>query len=187
MKIDEFVKEYSEADKNEKTDLIREHIVNAYIPYLRKVACAEAIVKQTQFDEDGQVRLNTPIRYLVTLTQAVAEYTDLESSGNTDEDFDKLQSCGALANIIDAIKPDFTVYENVVQMQADDVYANETQLTAYMDKTKKEILDMANELLDTISESVENAADNALKSQDNNKVQNKDNVQDSNKPQGETE
>lgn len=166
MKVNDFVDEYKKADEKGKKKLVAEHVTRPYVPYLTKVAVAQAIVDQTQYVRDenateeegrmprGEYRLNTPIRYLVTLMQMVAEYTDLEQSENTYDDFDALQECGALSNILEAVQNDFTIFENVVQMTADDVHATENSLVTHLKEVETALLDSAQELADSINDEI---------------------------------
>lgn len=164
MKVNDFVDEYKKADEKGKKKLVAEHVTRPYVPYLTKVAVAQAIVDQTQYVRDenateeegrmprGEYRLNTPIRYLVTLMQMVAEYTDLEQSISTADDFDALQDCGALSDFLTYVQDDFTVFENVVQMVADDVYAEENSLVRHLQELERKLGD---EILPEIADSIE--------------------------------
>lgn len=149
MKIKDFVEEYKQANEADRRELIATHIERHYIPYLTKVACGQAIVNQTQRvktddktnNANGLILADTPVRYLATIMQEVAEYTDLEQSEGTAEDYDALQECGSLAPLRDAIGTDLNIFEDVVQMVYDDTWTNETNLGRQMSAAIKPLYD----------------------------------------------
>lgn len=166
MKIDEFVKLYKEADDDKKERLIHEHVVRDYLPYLQKIALAEAIVVQTQYPKDDggdpmAFEQNTPLRYMITLMQLIAQYTDLEEGDSTAEAFDELQECGALGKFIDAVQGDFTIFENVIEMTMDDTYQRETDLVRHLTRLESDVLDGLNDLVNSVNASIQQAQENA--------------------------
>lgn len=186
MKVNDFVGEYKKSDESARQELIAAHITRHYVPYLEKVASGKAIVDETQRvktgdktgktgdeldkqDElEGLILSDTPVRYLVTIMQEIAEYTDLEQSVGVAEDYDALQECGSLALLRDAIGTDLNIFDDVVQMVYDDAWTNETNLGRQMSAAIKPLYDdllsfieyIAGQLQEITSESASQEEDN---------------------------
>lgn len=185
MKIDEFVKEYVKADEDGKKKLVNEHVVRDYLPYLDKIALAEAIVVQTQYpkDDGGDMmgfEQNTPLRYMITLMQLIAQYTDLEEGDSTAQAFDQLQECGAMGKFIDAVQRDFTIFENVIEMTMDDTYQRETSLVRHFTQLEKDVLDGMQDLVDNVNAAIQQTANDTEEDDDK-----KESVDDKEETEGE--
>ena len=125
--------------QEEKESFVREHIKNEYVPYEKKQAVAEAIVKASYWAKDGDreyLHINSAAKYMLTCLSMVDLYTDIERNrGNSKalEDFNTLNSYGVFDIIIKFADPkEIKEFDMVLQMACDDLIANEYENHAFI-------------------------------------------------------
>lgn len=135
MKINEFIRKYNEVKKNAS---LVEKLINEikkespYIPFINKVALAQAIVNATMVDsETDLLSVNTPKKYVLAIMTVIFETTELEQSDPEDnlgifKDYDLINS----ANLWDVllvkteIKAEYEEFNTVLKMVSDDLIQN---------------------------------------------------------------
>ena len=163
ISIDMFIKAYKANSKaKDKTfeEFIDKHITTKYVPFLKKEAYCDAIVRSTSFVKEGDIELveiNSASRYLCFIMRLIDLYTDIELSdysgdngANLATDYDKLNEVGAVNVLLSAIpEAEFTEFNSLLKLKLDDLYDNEYSVTALFYNLKKSL---------TISEDVINSA-----------------------------
>lgn len=134
MKIKEFIEGLPKDDVNREL-FIKSHVVRQYVPLAEKQARANIIVNSSYYDDEGQFRINSVSRHMLTALSFVLAYTDLELSGEglALSDYDNLAEAniyGIIQSYIPAIELD--EFSTVIEMTADDVEKNENAPSAYI-------------------------------------------------------
>lgn len=62
--------------KNDKNEIIKEHINNSYVSIKEKIKNASFICENTMFD-NGVVDINSPLQYIYTCITIVQMFTDI--------------------------------------------------------------------------------------------------------------
>ena len=154
MKIEEFVSYYKMA-KNKKAEC-EKRIQNKYVPFLEKITECDRIAKATTLikknpEDPGIYHQSTPARFLFFNLTMIARYTDIELTDAPYEDYDKLNECGALDDLISAMPVhEFKEFNTLLSMTVDDFMANERDLTAYLDR---KLVDMI-QILEAVNKGV---------------------------------
>lgn len=128
MTVQEFITNYK-IDKD-----VMKHVKTKYIPYLKKVAVCQKIVKTTSYVDD-KFMIDTPARIMFGLLSKVKLYTDIDVDfSKADEEFDALTESGMMDKIMGCI-PDEEIarFNAILTMVADDFMINERSVTSYLD------------------------------------------------------
>ena len=139
IKAKEFVEQYNATDTMMKESFIRDHIVNDYVPYTRKIAKSKNIINATsKIEVDGEsiYCVNSPSRFLLFTMNLIEEYTDIEIDYEKSivETFDLLDSNGLIALLLNAMpQNDRKMFQMVFDMVRDDAYESERSLVGWMD------------------------------------------------------
>ena len=161
MKIDTFVKNFKvEQTRNE---YLSKTIKREYVPYVTKVADCERIARSCNHIEVAGKRkynVNSPAQAMMFILLLLSRYTNIDISYNA-EDYDKLQSIGAIKAIIEMIPAgEYQEYSTVMRMVNEDMAVNENSLTLRFDDFKESIVMAVNRYL----EGIEAAANDVLES-----------------------
>lgn len=143
MKVEKFVHDYRIANKIKDggINFIKEHMTNAYIPYLEKMTRCQLLVNSCWYRTDPvtnikRLVINSPNLYVMFTMELVSEYTDINPQWEGTkivEDYDALRKSGILAQILALIpKSEFSEYNSVLNMIKDDVIKNEYEVGAYI-------------------------------------------------------
>lgn len=125
--VKEFVDGYSNLKSEQLKDkYIKENLeIKEYIPYNLKMAIAQNIVKHSCFDENKNLKISSPIRYLLYTRSLITKYTNLkENSENSSflEEYDALSSTNLLEKVISKIpNKELVEFETIVDMTFNDV------------------------------------------------------------------
>ena len=135
MKINEFIGRYNEVKKNAS---LVEKLINEikkespYIPFINKVALAQAIVNATMVDsETDLLSVNTPKKYALAIMTLIFETTELEQSNPEDnlgifKDYDLINSAHLWDVLLvkTEIKAEYEEFNTVLKMVSDDLIQN---------------------------------------------------------------
>lgn len=155
MKIKEFVEMYK---KNMMIDLNKILKVNPYVSIALKEKAADLILEQCTEKVNGRYYLNSVERYLLFITTVIGLHTNLEFSGEEDEEYsvieeyDELSKNGLIIKIIDLFREDYEICQEILNMKTADIMQhNETleqtiygwlnNLTEILSKTTQEMVD----------------------------------------------
>lgn len=153
MKVNEFVKGYTEADNH--TQYIIDNIAfSQYAPFNTKVAYAESIITNTSTYENGLVKRDTVRRHLMTEWSLLRLYTNLQlEPENVINDYDALGSCGALKdvlNVIETLTYDSKDFVAIVEDKEKDRDYNTSEIHNFIAKCVVSLSPMVTPLLSTI-------------------------------------
>ena len=140
MKIMAFMTTYKfKKDDDERRNMIAEHVKNEYVPYEKKADYAQAIINNCYWETvDGvkKFHVNSIAKYMMTCMAIIDLYTDIErqkADGKMLEDFNWLNSSGALDLIIQKIDPkELKEFNMVLKMTEDDLMTNEYENHAFI-------------------------------------------------------
>lgn len=144
MTTKEFIEKYEAlADKDKEQFLIEAKTVD-YIPYEKKVAHCEKIVKTSTTNAEGKFWSNTPLQYVLFSLTLVDLYTDITIDfDNTLAEFNLLNEKRVIENIRYIIPSrEMTEFETILKMVIDDQLENLRSLAGYMDNLS-EVFDIA--------------------------------------------
>lgn len=129
--------------EEEKLQMVREHILDQYVPFEKKADIAKAIVDNSYWRNekiDGEKRkvlhIDSVANYMLKCMAIVDLYTDIErqkGDGKMLEDFNTLNGSGVLDFIIQSISQrELKEFNMILQMTQDDVIANEFENHAFI-------------------------------------------------------
>lgn len=167
MNINDFIKEYSNSIKK---DIVKKHIIKRYIPYERKIAICNNIVKNADYTfmveatEKSYYSPNTPIRFVLFCMSLIQEYTDIKLDLLDDKvdvigGFNKLDQVGAIEDIIAELDCEYEKLKVVLEMVVNDTEYKENNLVSFL--TTK--LDSIKAIYDVTLPIIENNITNFLK------------------------
>ena len=144
IKLSFFMTKYKIKKTNdEKLQMVKEHVLNQYIPFEKKADIAKAIVDNSYWREEeinGEKRkilhIDSVANYMLKCMAIVDLYTDIErqkGDGKMLEDFNTLNGSGILDFIIQSIdQRELKEFNMILQMTQDDVVANEFENHAFI-------------------------------------------------------
>jgi len=144
IKLSFFMTKYKIKKTNdEKLQMVKEHVLNQYIPFEKKADMAKAIVDNSYWREEeinGEKRkilhIDSVANYMLKCMAIVDLYTDIErqkGDGKMLEDFNTLNGSGVLDYIIQSIdQRELKEFNMILQMTQDDVVANEFENHAFI-------------------------------------------------------
>lgn len=166
IKLDEFVDEYNNKKTyDEKMNFIKQHIINEYVPYEKKISVAQAIVDNSYWvkieKEDGTVEkslhVNSPAKYMLSCMAIITLYTDIIRSDNLLVDFNILNSSRMIDCIIENIdKKEIDEFKMICKMMVDDTIANEYENHAYFEKQIDKIIELSKKIIPMLLEHANN-------------------------------
>lgn len=159
MKIDKkyTVKDFCEDYKDEKKrDVLLSNVVkNHYVPFEQKIAICQKVVELSYYvkeeingKEYKRPRINSSTQYVLFNLYLVNEYTNiLVQFKNTIEEFNLLNGCGALDDIIVRINDrESKEFRMVLDMAESDLLQNEYEIHAYVNN----LMDRVENIVDTV-------------------------------------
>ena len=140
MNINDFINEYN--DSQNKEEIIKKHIINRYIPYERKIAICNNIVKSADYTPVVEVTdrsyysPNTPIRFVFFCISLIQEYTDIEldmldKKIDVIGSFNKLDKVGVIEEIISELGREYKILKTVLEMVVNDTECKESNLVNF--------------------------------------------------------
>ena len=131
MKVVEFVKLYKESkvqntkiNPNAVEDFIREQIgVIEYIPFAKKLDIINNITSEIVKEVDGVKKVNSVAQYMAFITAMLSSHTTLEFD-DIYEDYDALNSCGLIEQIVALFAKDYNEFETLLKMTITDELAD---------------------------------------------------------------
>ena len=144
IKLSFFMTKYKIKKTNdEKLQMVKEHVLNQYVPFEKKADVAKAIVDNSYWREEeinGEKRkvlhIDSVANYMLKCMAIVDLYTDIErqkGDGKMLEDFNTLNGSGILDFIIQSIdQRELKEFNMILQMTQDDVVANEFENHAFI-------------------------------------------------------
>lgn len=143
--------------------------VKEYIPYLEKVTRAETLVKKTSFDDNGDLKLNTPAKYMFHTLTIVDMYTDIDVDfTNAPEEYDLLRKSNIDTTVIfNAIpKNELEEFDMLVDMIAKDLVFNVGTPQAYISRQVERFTTIASTtltpVLEKLGDQIENLDDKQI-------------------------
>lgn len=131
MKVTDFIEQYN--NSTDKAKFTKKIIHRQYVPYSEKIAIAVHIVQMSSYDECGNFRLNSPLRYLLWVQAVLQSYTTLELGQNFASAYDALDQAGVVEEIINAVGRDAESLQTIIGMTLDDLMTNERELPSYIE------------------------------------------------------
>lgn len=159
IKVADFVEKY----ESYPTELSQNKYLSAtikirkYVDYATKVAIANQIIKQSCFDKQGNIRIDSIYKYFLYIVSIISLYTNLEMDAtNSASDYDMLDKNGLIEKIVNLIpENELAEYRTIVQMAYDDCMTNNYDIRAMVNKMILSIQPIIstnlNEFLDKLS------------------------------------
>lgn len=163
MDIGKFVEEFDKAVAKDRAQkkasetirLIKKHITNPYVSYEVKMSEANKIADLSMYTtvDDKQIfKMNSPLRYMLSMMAVVRCYTDLEwDKTNATIQFDILESRGFFEILVNEIGPDYDKFQTVLSMVVDDKLTNERSLVSFLETKVEALGTTLNTVLDQIA------------------------------------
>lgn len=105
-------------------DFIREKIdIVEYIPFEKKLDIIDKIISQIVKEVDGSKKVNSITQYMAFLTTMLSSHTTLEF-GDMFADYDALNKCGLIEQIVALFQKDFSECETLLKMAVADELAD---------------------------------------------------------------
>ena len=156
MKINEFIKEYTEA--TDKQECIKSHVTESYVGYATKVAKCQKIIEVTYSKEINGEKVyftDSTARFMLYTLMIIESYTDIEIDYSQPVVcFDMLFENNITAEILGCIpQQEQKMFQMVFDMVSDDKYANERDLPSYIDNKLTAIATVLGEIAKMQAES----------------------------------
>lgn len=165
MNVEEFVKEFNEVEN--KLEFVEKHIVDDYVPFLKKVERCRTLVKcttESTTEIDGIEKKfylnNSANRHLLYMLELINYYTDIDINMlEPAKCYDELTKCKAIYLIYENLPAaEVGEWQMVLDMEVNDAYDNYRALPSWLD-TKFETMklfsdEFANALKDVDFESL---------------------------------
>ena len=128
MTVNEFINDY---DTNELDNLE----VKEYVPFAEKLTVANNIIQSTCFDDNKNIKINSPSIYMLYLLSVVHMWTniDVDFSNDPCTQFDALNKDKIIDGIFYAIpKEEIKEFKSILDMLRSDTIANHTSPQAFI-------------------------------------------------------
>lgn len=120
-------------EKHSKSDhpemILKKYVeVRQYVPFSVKRDFAKEIIKESCFDKDGNISIDSVRKFYMTAMTVVGAYTNIDIDPmDWLHQYDLLVSTGIFNYILNAIpEEEHNTFENVIAMTYDDVLTNAT-------------------------------------------------------------
>lgn len=132
INVKDFVDGY-EKSKN-KPVYLKKLKINDYVSYGEKSFLANKIIESTSYDERGNIKIDSTARYLVFIFTLLKSYTNLDvSAERMIEDFDLLNKCGLIDEIISVIpEKEVNEFNKVLSMAYEDFMTNHYEIHGFI-------------------------------------------------------
>lgn len=155
MRVKEFCEGFeSKTTDNAKTKYVRDNInIVQYVPIQEKIKYAEMITVASNMPK-GEVKLNSPIQYILQTVYIVKVWTDLEVDETVFlEEYDFLKKSGVLPVLSSFIPADeLEEFASLVSMMKTDMMDNNLSFSPAWDRNVKRVIDIVMALLPEPSE-----------------------------------
>ena len=142
MKMDTFLVTLKvKKNDNDRTEFIKSHIVDKYVPLEEKQVYAQNIIKASYYrkreeDDTEEFYVNSVAKYMLTGLAMVEMYTDIEldnKNGKSLENFNKLNEARVLDDILILINDkEWSEFVSILDMVEKDTYQNEYELHGFI-------------------------------------------------------
>jgi hypothetical protein len=144
MKIGEFSDLFRNSGDQDKITLVKQHITEKYLPYERKMALCQNVIKGADYTpivdavDKRYYSPNTPMRFVFFCMSILDAYTDIECE-TIDENkkdilggFNQLDKNSVFDVLFQELGREYKVLNTVLQMTVDDTYNKENNLVGYL-------------------------------------------------------
>ena len=131
MHINDFIKEFNDAADKEKA--VKKHVINTYVPFEKKIALANNIVKKVMLASNGDLVRDTPGIYMNYILALVSLYTDIEvQKDETLEVLNSIEEHNISPLLATAIGTDAGSLDAIIKMVVEDAINNHCDLVNFM-------------------------------------------------------
>lgn len=147
MNLNVFMAKYNvRKSEEEKEELVKEYMVNDYIPFETKADYATEIIKNSCYakkkdvngNEYEELHVDSVARYMLTLMTMFDLFTSIErdkGNGSMLKDFNDLNKSGILDYVVKNIdERELKEFRMIIQMVYDDLIVNEYETHAFISK-----------------------------------------------------
>lgn len=139
INVKEFVDNYVKAGN--KTICLKKIKIKDYVSYGEKAFLAQKIVESTSYDNNRNIKIDSPSRYLLFVYTLLKNYTNLDLSPDfMIEEFDMLNRYGIVDEIIRLIpEKEVEEFNKVLSMTYDDFIANHYEIHGFITNMMQKI------------------------------------------------
>lgn len=167
MTVQEFVKNYKAKSfmntpqgVQERVEWIKKELgLVSYLPFAEKRELCENVLNACCDKENGLVKVDSVMRYILFTTSVISKYTMLEF--NADEDYDSLDEYDMLCEsrllnpILELIGDEYTACNNMLNMMMEDIIANNNTVEAVFGHALGKVSDSLDDLIGIFAKKVE--------------------------------
>ena len=128
LDFDTFIKEYNKrATQNLKDKYLKDHVVvKKYIPWQVKLIMCETINSKSNYDDDGNIRIDSFKKYILYVYNMISEWTNIGvDATNWGMQFNQLEESGLTEKILALIPvEELERMKTILKMQNDDFISN---------------------------------------------------------------
>ena len=131
----------------------------SYLPFAEKRELCENVLNACCDKENGLVKVDSVMRYILFTTSVISKYTMLEF--NADEDYDSLDEYDMLCEsrllnpILELIGDEYTACNNMLNMMMEDIIANNNTVEAVFGHALGKVSDSLDDLIGIFAKKVE--------------------------------
>lgn len=179
--IKTFCEEYSKRIDSLKEQYIKDNLkITPYIPYVVKGSLADSLLKITMVDEDGNVRVNSYVEYLLLTRIFIEQYTNLEvETEGFFEEYDALKKSG-LFNLLfigtDDKLPlipyaEIEEFKFIINEKKKDIMTNKYEIHSFIKEQVERFGKLANVTLNPIVDAVSKLIEDVPEEDINNVIE----------------
>mgnify|MGYP006988895247 CR=1 FL=1 len=135
LNVSEFVAKYNGlSGVQAKKNYLKKIKITPYIPFSMKMALADRIVQASSLDQDKEVHINSPVRFMLFAFTVLTTYTNLDMDNtHMHEQYDLLCESGLIDEIIGLIpEREINEFKSMVDITYDDFMTNHYETHAYV-------------------------------------------------------
>ena len=131
----------------------------SYLPFAEKRELCENVLNACCDKENGLVKVDSVMRYMLFTISVISKYTMLEF--NADEDYDSLDEYDMLCEsrllnpILELIGDEYTACNNMLNMMMEDIIANNNTVEAVFGHALGKVSDSLDDLIGIFAKKVE--------------------------------
>lgn len=162
-----FCKEYNDAKSNEVKEMIINKVMNEqYIPYEKKIAFCENIIKSSHYrkdkNENKKLHISSTTKYLLYCLEIVRRYTNIEVDlTDVINEFNLLNKYGLIDEIASRIsEKELKEFKWILDMVENDMLQNEYEIHAFIGKQVDRFGELTGLLLKPVIEQLNEKIEN---------------------------
>lgn len=147
MNYKDFIEEFNNADN--ESAFLESHIITEYVPYEKKITICNNVIKNTFYDENNNIKINSPASFMFYSLSLINEYTDIDVDFAIGlEIFNELNKLDLIDKITGSIPNNEQLeFSAIMDMMESDFQKNECGIIGWLNSKTESITSLVGLLL----------------------------------------